>query len=32
VYRKKESFNLGQELPIEEIPLEEIIPEAEKAN
>ena len=31
-YRKKESFYSKEELPIEEIPLEEVIPETEKAN
>lgn len=32
VYRKKESFSSKEELPIEEIPLEEVMPEVEKAN
>ena len=32
VYRKKESFSLEEELPLEEIPLEEVIQGTEKAN
>jgi len=32
VYRKKESFHSKEELPLEEIPVEEVIQEAENVN
>ncbi len=32
VYRKKESFYSKEDVPLEEIPVEEVIQEAEKAS